>query len=174
MAAVLIGLDGTEFRVVTDATVRLVNLQSAGLDVVGRLAASDVAPVEADRRLRVISSSALGYQILSFNLARGEQAATPFGRDARVREAFEKAIDREALNQVVFEGRYLPSNQPEAPWSRYRSAAYPVPARDVAGGQSTAAGGGAEPGKAEPRCRLRRGECVAGPGYPGEGGGGRV
>jgi len=130
-----IGLDGIEFHIVTDATVRLVNLQSAGLDVV-RLASTDVAAAEADRRLRVISSPALGYQILSFNLARGEQAATPFGRDARVREAFEKAIDREALNQVVFEGRYVPSNQTEAPGSRYRDTSHPVPPRDVPGARA--------------------------------------
>lgn len=131
-----IGLDGIEFRIVTDATVRRVNLQSSGLDVVGRLAATDVAAVEADRKLRVLRSPGLGYQILTFNLARGEQAATPFGRDAGVREAFEKAIDRDALNQVVFEGRYVASNQTEAPGSRYWDAAHPVPQRDVPGAKA--------------------------------------
>lgn len=131
-----IRLDGIEFRMVTDATVQLVNLQSGGLDVVGRLVATDVAAVETDRTLRLVSSPALGYQILSFNLARGEPAATPFGRDARVREAFEKAIDREALNQVVFEDRYVPSNQTEAPGSRYRDTAHPVPPRDVPGARA--------------------------------------
>ncbi len=130
--AAAIKLDRLEFRIATDATVRRVNLQSGGFDVVGRLAPTDVPAVEADRRLRVLSSPSLGYQLLAFNL----KANTPFARDKRVREAFEKTLDREALNQVVFEGRYVPSNQTEAPHSRYWDPAHPVPPRDLPGARA--------------------------------------
>ncbi len=123
-----IKLDRIEFRIAVDATVRRVNLQSAGFDVVGRLAPTDVPAIEQDRRLLVLSSASLGFQLLAFNL----KADTPFARDRRVREAFDKAIDREALNQVVFEGRYVPSNQTEAPHSPYWDASHPVPPRDPA------------------------------------------
>ena len=134
--AAAIDLDRIEFRIAVDATVRRVNLQSGGFDVVGRLAPTDVPAVQADRRLRVIASPSLGYQIISFNLARGEKSQTPFARDRRVREAFEKSIDREALNQVVYEGRYVPSNQTEAPGSRYYDASHPLPKRDLAGARA--------------------------------------
>lgn len=139
-----ISLDRIEFRVVTDASVRRVNLQSGALDVVGRLAPTDVPAVEADRRLRVITSPALGYQILTFNLGRGPKSDTPFARDRRVREAFEKSIDRAALNQVVYEGRYVPSNQTEAPGSRYYASAFPVPPRDLAGARALLRAAGLE------------------------------
>lgn len=134
--AAAIDLDRIEFRIATDATVRRVNLQSGAFDVVGRLAPTDVAAVEADRRLRLVTSPSLGYQMLSFNLARGPRSDTPFARDKRVREAFEKSIDRVALNQVVYEGRYVPSNQTEAPGSRYYDASHPVPPRDLAGARA--------------------------------------
>lgn len=131
-----IKLDGIEFRIATDATVRAANLRAGALDVVGRVAPTDVPAVESDRALRVLRSPSIGFQLLSFNLARGPQAETPFARDPRVREAFEKSIDREALNQVVFEGRYVPSNQTEAPGSRYWDASHPVPPRDVPGARA--------------------------------------
>lgn len=131
-----IKLDGIEFRIATDATVRLANLRAGALDVIGRVAPTDVPDVERDRALRMVRSPSLGFQLLSFNLARGKQAETPFARDARVREAFERSIDREALNQVVFDGRYVPSNQTEAPGSRYWDASRPVPPRDLPGARA--------------------------------------
>ena len=130
--AAAIDLDRIEFRIATDATVRRVNLQSGAFDVVGRLAPTDVPAVEGDRRLRVLFSPSLGYQLLGFNLKKD----LPYARDKRVREAFEKSIDREALNQVVYEGKYVPSNQTEAPGSRYYDAAHPVPKRDLAGARA--------------------------------------
>ncbi|MCW3476112.1 ABC transporter substrate-binding protein [Limobrevibacterium gyesilva] len=131
-----IHFDRIEFRTIVDSTVRLVNLQSGAIDVVNRLAATDVAAVKANPKLRLATSPSLGYQLISFNVAHGPAADTPLGRDPRVRAAFEKAIDRAALNQVVFEGLYVPSNQTEAPGSRYWNPAHPVPPRDVAGAKA--------------------------------------
>jgi len=127
-----IKLDRIEFHIAVDATVRRVNLQSAGFDVVGRLAPTDVAEIKRDSRLRVMTSPSLGFQLLAFNL----QAGTPFASDKRVRAAFEKTLDREALNQVVYEGQYVPSNQTEAPHSTYWNSAYPVPPRDLDGARA--------------------------------------
>ena len=61
-----------------------------------------------------------------------ERCVPPLGRDARVRRAFSLAIDRAALNQVAFDGQYVPSNQMEGPGTTYFDPAFPVPARDVA------------------------------------------
>src|SRR4029077_5627757 len=51
---------------------------------------------------------------------------------AKVRQALSLAIDREALNQVVFNGKFKPGNQGVSPEDPYYQQAYPVPRRDVA------------------------------------------
>ena len=131
-----IHLDRIIFPAIVDSTVRRVNLQSGVLDMANRVAPTDAAVVRADPKLRLVTSPSLGYQIVTFNLGHGPLSDGPLGRDPRVREAFEKSIDRVALNQVVFDGLYVPSNQTEAPGSRYWNPANPVPARDLAGARA--------------------------------------
>jgi peptide/nickel transport system substrate-binding protein len=82
--------------------------------------------VKKDPKLRLISQAALAYYSMSINLV----AETPL-KDPRVRAALDAAIDRSALNQVVFDGQFIPSNQFEAPGSRYWDPDHPVPARDL-------------------------------------------
>jgi len=53
----------------------------------------------------------LGYGALTINVGSSPRADTPLGRDPRVRHAFELALDREALSQVVFAGTYQPNAQ---------------------------------------------------------------
>ena len=113
--AAAVKLDRIEFRIMPDSTVRRVNLESGQLDVANRLAATDVPAVEANPKLHVTTSPSIGFQLISFNLAHGPAADTPFGHDARIRRAFVKSIDRAALNQIVFDGRFIPDNQTEAP-----------------------------------------------------------
>lgn len=131
-----VGLDRIEYRVMPDSTVRLLNLQSGQIDVANRLAATDVPAVMADKRLRVATMPSIGFEMLSFNLAHGPQSDTPFGRDVRVRQAFAKSLDRDGINQAVFEGRFVPSNQTEAPGSRYWNPTHPVAPRDVTGARA--------------------------------------
>lgn len=122
-----IKLDRIVYQPQPDTTVRLVNLQAGQLDMVERLGPTDVAAVKKDPKLRLISQTALAYYTMSINLA----AETPL-KDPRVRAALEAAIDRTALNQVVFDGEFIPSNQFEAPGSRYWDPDHPVPPRDLA------------------------------------------
>ena len=129
-ASVLV--DRVVYSPVPDSTVRLANLRAGALDVVERLAPTDTKAVRGDGRLKLIESTALGYNLISFNLGNTSRADTPIGKDARVREAFELSLDRQALNQVVFDGLFVPSNQPQAPGTTYYDAQHPVPARDVA------------------------------------------
>jgi len=49
-----------------------------------------------------------------------------------VRQALESSIDRDALNQVVFEGNALPGNQWMPPTNSYYVKDFPIPPRDVA------------------------------------------
>jgi peptide/nickel transport system substrate-binding protein len=124
--------DRVVFQPIPDATVRLANLQSGGLDIFERLAASDIQTVKKDPRLKIASTVELGYQGITINLANGDRAKANPLADPRVREAFELSIDRDALNQVVFEGEFVPGNQWVPPSSPFYVKSLPVPKRDVA------------------------------------------
>jgi peptide/nickel transport system substrate-binding protein len=126
------GFDRVVYRAIPDTTVRLANLRSGELDMLERLAATDVKSAQSDRNLRVVSTPGLGYQGLTLNLNNGEAANTPFGKDKRVRQAFSIAIDRNVINQVVFENTHPPTVQPFPPASPYYMKELAVPARDVA------------------------------------------
>ncbi len=125
-------VDRIVFRPIQDSTVRLANLRSGQLDILERLLATDVAEVKKDSKLRLATGTEMGYQGITMNLANGEKANTPFGKDARVRRAFELSIDREAINQVVFNGLQATDNQWVSASNPYHLAKFPTPKRDVA------------------------------------------
>ena len=100
---------------IPDSTVRLANLQSAALEMVQTIDPDDVPAVRRNSRLRISISDELGYQSIVFNMGNGARAQTPLGQDARVRAAFELAIDRDAVNRVVYEGMFTPTAQPVPP-----------------------------------------------------------
>ncbi len=114
-------------RPLPDSTVRLLNLRAGQLDLIERVAPSDVPGARRDARIAVAESTAIAYQAVLLNTA--PQSAL---RDPRLREAFERALDREAINRVALEGLYVPSNQPEAPGAPFHLANRRVPPRDVA------------------------------------------
>jgi peptide/nickel transport system substrate-binding protein len=125
-------IDKLVYLPIPDSTVRLANLRSGQLDLVERVAATDVASVKEDKNLKLASVVSLGYDGITINVAAGEMAKNPLGQDARIRKAFELSIDRDALNQVVFNGEFLPGNQYVSPENPYYAKSVPVPQRDVA------------------------------------------
>ncbi|TMM54165.1 ABC transporter substrate-binding protein [Sulfitobacter sabulilitoris] len=126
-----INFDSVTFLPIPDTTVRLANLQSGDIHILERLAATDLAQARADDGIDVQSAVSLGYQGITINIANGEKGDNPWGNDARLRQALSLAIDREAINQVVFEGAFAPGNQPFPPNSPWYDTDHPVPARDV-------------------------------------------
>ncbi|MBB5695475.1 ABC transporter substrate-binding protein [Muricoccus pecuniae] len=129
-------LDRIVYRPITDSTVRLLNLRSGQLQIIDQVAPTDVPDLQSNRRLRLARHVAAAYRTLQFNVAHGPRADTPLGRDPRLRRAFEKAIDREAINQVVFNGLFVPSNQTESPRTRYWNPDHPVGGADIAGSRA--------------------------------------
>src|SRR6266481_3107003 len=97
-------IDRITYLPIIDATVRLANLRSGGLDLIERVLATDIKSVRDNPKLRLSKAVQLGYVGITMNLNNGPKADTPFGKDARVRRAFELSIDRDAINQVVFNG----------------------------------------------------------------------
>jgi peptide/nickel transport system substrate-binding protein len=122
--------DRLVFRGIPDSNVRLLNLRSGQLDLIERLAATDVKAVKADKSLAVAPVVGLGYYGITFNIG-GEGADPEAGKKAAVREAFSLAIDREAISNVVFEGQASAGDQPFPPSSPYFDKKFPVPPRDV-------------------------------------------
>lgn len=123
--------DSVTYLPIPDTTVRLANLQSGDIDMLERLAATDLAQAEGDDGIKVESAVSLGYQGITINVANGEKGDNPWGNDKRLRQALSYAIDREAINQVVFNGAFAAGNQPFPPNSPWYSTDFPVPERDV-------------------------------------------
>jgi peptide/nickel transport system substrate-binding protein len=126
-----IHIDRIVYLPLVDATVRLANLKSGGLDLIERLLATDIKAVEADPKLMLSSTIELGYQGLTLNIGN-DKAKGPLSRSAKVRQALDLSIDREAINQVVFNGESEPGNQWVNPDHPYYQKTFPVPPRDVA------------------------------------------
>lgn len=120
------------FLPISDASVRFANLQAGQLDIIERLAPTDLDVAKRDSRVAYAKVTGLGYQNITFNIGNGPKADNPFGRDKRLREAFELSLDRKVLNDVVFAGEFTVGNQPFPPGNPYYAADLPVPERDLA------------------------------------------
>ncbi|MFJ8885197.1 ABC transporter substrate-binding protein [Streptomyces sp. NPDC102402] len=133
-------LDGVVYKPIPDGNVRLANLRSGDLQVGDQMAPVDVQSALTEPKLQLFNSPSLGYQGIGINVGNvkglGQKPGkidTPLGRDARVREAFELAIDRDLLNEVVFQGMYEPACGPISPQSAIAPGPAPedCPRRDV-------------------------------------------
>jgi peptide/nickel transport system substrate-binding protein len=123
-------IDRIVYLPIVDATVRLANLKSGGLDLIERVLATDIKDVRADPNLRLSKADELGYQGITLNIGN-DKAKGPLSQSAKVRQALDLSIDREALNEVVFNGEFVPGNQWVSPDHPYYQKGFPIPARDV-------------------------------------------
>jgi peptide/nickel transport system substrate-binding protein len=126
-----VSIDRVIFLPIVDATVRLANLKSGGLDLIERVLATDIKAVQSDPKLELSTAIELGYQGVTINIGK-DKAKGPLSQSAKVRQALDLSIDREAINQVVFNGEFKPGNQWVNPDHPYYQKAFPVRARDVA------------------------------------------
>ncbi len=127
-----INFDTVTYLPIPDNTVRLANLLSGDIHILDRLAATDLQQAKASSAVNVTSAVSLGYQGLTMNIGNGEQANTPWGKDKRIRQALSYSIDREILNNVVFNGAFAAGNQAFPPNSPWYDKSHPIPERDLA------------------------------------------
>jgi len=126
-------IDRIVYLPIVDSTVRLANLKSGQLDFIERMAPSDVSALKTDARFKISKITEIGYQGITMNVGKSDLAkTTAIGRDPRVREAFELALDRDGIVQVVMEGEAAAGNQWVAPDNAYYAKNVPIPKRDVA------------------------------------------
>jgi peptide/nickel transport system substrate-binding protein len=135
-------IDKIVYQPIEDSTVRLANLRSGSLDIIERMLATDAGTVKKDSKLVLAAVTELGYQSITMNVGNGPRSKSPFGQDPRVRQAFELAIDRQAIVQVVFNGEFIPGNQWVAPQHPMYQQSLPIPKRDVAAAKKLLAAAG--------------------------------
>ncbi|MBB3456424.1 peptide/nickel transport system substrate-binding protein [Rhizobium sp. BK313] len=124
-------IDKVTYLPIPDTTVRLANLRSGDLDMIERVAASDIGTVKSDSNLAYSDAVSTGWLGIYANIGNGPRADNPMGKDKRLRQAFSLAIDRQAAMQIVFDGTAVAGNQPFSPQSPWYDKDIPVPARDV-------------------------------------------
>ncbi len=131
--------DRIVFRIIPNDNVRVANLRSGDIDVMHLVAPTDAANLRKEGKFEVASVTGLAYIGITINLRNktGKQnppgdLGTPLANDPRVREALDLAIDRNALNQVAWDGQYTPGCTPLSPVSPYHDKSMRCPARDVA------------------------------------------
>ena len=130
------------FRPIPDSSVRLANLRAGAVDVNMNIPPIEVDAVRKDQRLKLYSFDGIGYTGITVNMGRNNTKPGPFGTDARVRQAFDLAIDREAITNVVFNGVHAPNAYPVPPTSPFFDKALPQPKRDVARARALLAAAG--------------------------------
>ncbi|MDP9444731.1 MAG: ABC transporter substrate-binding protein [Actinomycetota bacterium] len=131
-------LDRVTFSIIEQGPVRSSNLRSGEVHIAERLDTTSLAEIEADPNLKLMQATSIGYQGITINIGNVNGIAEPFGQrdvpiaqDPRVREAFELSLDREAINEVVFNGRFQPDCTPLSPESPFYPSGVPCTERDV-------------------------------------------
>src|SRR5580698_5198786 len=89
-----IHIDRVVFLPIVDATVRLANLKSGGLDLIERLLATDIKDVQSDSRLVLSTAPELGYMSLIINTGNDKNKGA-LSQSEKVRQALDLSIDRE-------------------------------------------------------------------------------
>jgi peptide/nickel transport system substrate-binding protein len=123
-------VDKLVYLPIIDSTVRLANLKSGSLDLIERVLATDIKDVRADPNLVLSTAPDIGYYGLTINI-NNDKSKGGLSQSEKVRQALDLSIDREAINQVVFNGEFTPGNQWVSPTHPYYQKAFPIQGRDV-------------------------------------------
>src|SRR5471032_2002843 len=125
-------IDKITYLPIVDTSVRLAALRSGSIDMTERVLATDIKTVRDDPKLKMADSVSLAWYGLMVNQSNGPKSENPLGKNLRVQKAFELSLDRDAINQVVFNGEFIVGNQWVSPQNFYYQEKFPIPKRDVA------------------------------------------
>ena len=119
-------LDKIVFKVENDAAAAAAALKAGDLQALDGVDSTQLQGVVHTPSLRIIKQTGLGYQGVTLNIGNKNgllkgyaNTGTPIASSAQLREAFEMAIDRKAMNKVVFGGTVLPGCTPISPSSAW-------------------------------------------------------
>lgn len=129
-------LDRLIYRPIADETVRTANLRSGDLQLVDRVATTDVAGLESDPAFVVAKKVSNAYSSIFVNIANANGISGEPGKvsnplaDPKLREAFDLALDRDQINEIVYTGLQEPGCGPISPASPFYTAPK-CPTRDI-------------------------------------------
>jgi peptide/nickel transport system substrate-binding protein len=140
-------LDKIVYKPIADETVRTANLRSNDLQVVDRVATTDVAALQTDPKFVSLKVTSNAYTSLTVNVANANGIAGAPGTiksplaDPKLREAFDLALDREQINTIVYSGLQQVGCGPISPANVFYDG-IPCPARDLEGAKKLVADSG--------------------------------
>jgi peptide/nickel transport system substrate-binding protein len=102
-------VDEINFKVFTNGTAKVQNLRSGMLDIIDEVPVKEIPAIKGDANLTLVAEPGMGYQGIYLNHSK-----EPFNNQY-LRMAVDRAIDREAVVKVLFNGYALPANSPFAP-----------------------------------------------------------
>jgi peptide/nickel transport system substrate-binding protein len=122
-------LDKIVFKVENDAAAAAAALKAGDLQALDGIDSTQLQGIVHTSSLRIAKVTGLGYQGITLNLGNKNgllkgysNTGTAIASSDKLREAFEMAIDRKALNKVVFGGTVLPGCTPISPSSSWYDA----------------------------------------------------
>lgn len=105
-----VNLDSITFKVISDANARAANVESGDVDM-GAVAEPVFTRLKNSPQVKAIKTDGIGYNGVTFNVGNVAGVAQPYGevdnvmaKNPKLREAFNLALDRDAINQAVFNG----------------------------------------------------------------------
>jgi peptide/nickel transport system substrate-binding protein len=120
-------LDKLVFKPIPDAGAAMAALEAGDVQAIDNVSTTDVDSFRQDPSVRVLQSPQFGWGGVIVNIGNRngagnlpyENIGTPLAQSAKLRQAFEEAIDRQTLNKVVFSGLYQPSCTVVSPADRF-------------------------------------------------------
>jgi peptide/nickel transport system substrate-binding protein len=128
-------LDAVTFKIMTDPSSRTQALRAGDIQVEDRVQSTDVPTLQKDSSINVAKAVTIGYQGLTLNIGNKSGLFKPYStvdtalaKSQQLRAAFELALDRTTINNVVFGGLHQPDCFPIAPvspWYKPTTAGLP-------------------------------------------------
>jgi peptide/nickel transport system substrate-binding protein len=109
-----IHLDKIVFKPAVDAAAAVAALEAGDVQVLDRVDTTLVSTVAQDKDLQMLAAPAFNWAGVGINMGNKNgvgnlpytNVGTPLASSAKLRQAFEEAIDRNAFNRVVYNGLY--------------------------------------------------------------------
>jgi peptide/nickel transport system substrate-binding protein len=118
-----IHLDKIVYKVISDSSAAEAALEAGDIQVLNTVAPSVLPAIQEKPGFRVLEQGVLGWQGVYINIGNRngvgnlpyQNVGTPLASSAKLRQAFEEAINRTLLNKVVFSSLDVPSCTPVSP-----------------------------------------------------------
>lgn len=125
-------LDKIVFKPAADAAAAAAALKAGDLQALDSVATTELAGVQHTSSLHTLKANGLGYEAVFVNMGNKNGVNnlpyggvdTPLASSAKLRQAFEEAINRNTLSRVVFGDHVLPGCTPVSPASTWFDARF--------------------------------------------------